>query len=103
MPPFTQIYVGSAVPGNGLAALHRAQAQSALATVRSPPTLPSIVSDSCVTSVAFVVSRLAGLYGSGFAFTSIGCESGPLALTMRPMTKPVMGDPSRFRATGTVT
>ena len=49
------------------------------------------------------VSRLAGLYGTGFAFTSIGCESGPLALTIRPITGPVIGEPSRFFATGTVT
>ena len=31
-----------------------------------------------------------------------GRESGPLALTMRPNTRPVTGEPSEFFATGTV-
>jgi hypothetical protein len=86
-----------------LSALHLAHAQSPLATVRSPLIFPSIVSAVCVVSVAFVVSRLAGLYGTGLAFTSIGRDSAPLAFTIRPMTSPVTGEPSRFLATGTVT
>ena len=36
------------------------------------------------------------MYGTGLALTIIGRESGPLALTIRPMTRPVTGEPSRF-------
>ena len=32
----------------------------------------------------------------------IGCEPGPLRLTMRPSTWPVIGEPSVFRAIGTI-
>src|SRR5258706_4265766 len=60
-PPLTQICVGSGVPGNGFSALHFAHAQSLLATFASPMIFPSIVSAVCVVSVAFDVSRVAGL------------------------------------------
>ena len=60
------------MPGNGFDALQLAQAQSPLGTVRVSPITPSIVSDACVASVALVVSRLAGSYGTGLPFTSIG-------------------------------
>jgi len=56
----TQICVGSGVPGNGLSALHLAHAQSVDATFCSPTIFPSVVSAVCVTSVAFVVSSVAG-------------------------------------------
>ena len=65
--------------------------------------MPSMVSDACVVRVACVVSSVTGLYGTGFECTIIGCESAPLALTMRPMTGPVIDEPSGFFATGTTT
>src|SRR5687767_11819174 len=102
-PPFTQICVGSGVPGKGFSALQRAHAQSLLATVRSPLIFPSIVSPVRVTSVAFAVSSVAGLYGNGLLLSTSGCDAGPVALTMRPMTRPVMGDPFACFATGTTT
>ena len=67
------------------------------------PITPSMLSEAWVVRVAFVVSRLAGLYGTGLPCTNIGCESGPRALTMRPRTSPVTGEPSGFFATGTTT
>ena len=95
--------MGSGVPGNGLAALHLAHAQSALGIVFDSPIAPSMLSEACVVSVAFAVSRLTGLYGNRLPSTYIGWESRPRALTMRPMTSPVTGEPSEFFATGTTT
>src|SRR5215510_9180967 len=102
-PPFTQICVGSGVPGNGFSAVHFAHAQSPGAIFFSPVIFPSDVSAVCVVSVAFVVSRLEGLYGTGLALTIIGCELTPFALTMRPNTRPLTGEPSGFFAIGTIT
>src|SRR5215470_12117964 len=98
-----QICVGSGVPGNGCAASHLPHAQSPAATFFSPTIFPSVVSAAWVVNVAFVVSSVAGLYGTGFALTSIGCELTPLAFTMRPMTRPLTGEPSGFLAIGTIT
>ena len=64
---------------------------------------PSMVSEVCVVSLAFVVSSVAGLYGTGFALTIIGCELGPPAFTILPMTRPLIGEPSGFFAMGTMT
>src|SRR5262245_24419820 len=57
----------------------------------------------CVVSLAFVVSSVAGLYGTGFALTIIGCELGPRAFTILPMTRPLIGEASGFFAMGTIT
>jgi hypothetical protein len=64
--------VGSGVPGNGFVALHFAHAQSEPDIVFGSPMTPSMLSEACVVSVAFVVSRLAGLYGNGLPSTNIG-------------------------------
>src|SRR6266478_2062571 len=66
-PFFMQICAGSSVPGKGFVALQLAHAQSVLGTVAAPVTAPSTLSDVWVTMVVCVVSRLAGLYGTGFA------------------------------------
>src|ERR1700733_10051569 len=93
----------SGVPGNGCAASQGANAQSVLAIVVPTVILPSSVSCVCVTSIALVVSRLAGRYGTGLPITLSGCESGPLRLTMRPRILPVTSEPSAFLAIGTET
>src|SRR5213593_2061069 len=91
------------MPGNGFVALHFAHAQS-LDGIDGPSVIfPSMVSARCVVSFAFVVSSVIGLYGTGFALMINGRESGPLALTMRPSTRPGTGEPSGFFAIGTVT
>src|SRR5213593_4485963 len=90
------------MPGNGFVALHFAHAQS-LDGIDGPSVIfPSMVSARCVVSFAFVVSSVIGLYGTGLALMINGRESGPLALTMRPNTRPVTGEPSEFFAIGTV-
>ena len=83
--------------------MHFAQAQSPLGILAVAPMTPSMLSDACVVRVACVVSRLIGLYGIGLVWTNIDCEPGPLTLTMRPITRPVTGEPSGFFATGTTT
>src|SRR5215831_8985479 len=62
-----------------------------------------MVSEVCVVSLAFVVSSVAGLYGTAFALTIIGCEFGPRAFTILPIARPLIGEPSRFFAIGTIT
>src|SRR6476661_3704461 len=59
-PCFKQIRVASGVPGKGFAVEHRAHAQSLDGIVIVDPIFPSIVSDACVVSVAFVVSSVCG-------------------------------------------
>src|SRR5688572_23355604 len=102
-PPLTQSCVGSGVPGNGLSALHFANAQSVDAITRSPSTRPSVCSAVWVTSLAFAVLRLTGLYGVGLVATYIADELGPLVFMIRAITRPVIGEPSGFLATGTTT
>ena len=89
------------MPGNGFAALQLAQAQSLLGILVVTLTMPSMVSWSCVSSVACVVSEVIGLYGMGFECSMIGCELTPPTFMIRPMTSPVIGEPSGFFATGT--
>ena len=100
-PFFRQICVGSGVPGNGFAALQLAQAQSLLGIAVTPVTMPSMVSWSCDSRCACDVSRVTGLYAMGFECSIIGEELGPLALRIRPMTGPVIDEPSGFFAMGT--
>src|SRR5215831_6384217 len=102
-PPLTQTWLGSGVPGKGFSAVHFAHAQSEAGTVSTPSILPSI--DSCLwmTSFAFVVSSVAGLYGNGFVCGYMVCDAGPLAFMMRPNAGPVMEEPSAFFAVGTTT
>src|SRR5688572_23966782 len=102
-PPFTQICVGSAVPGKGLVALQLAQAQSPLGIWRVAPVTPVIVSDEISVRVSCAEFRSTGRYGIGFECTMIGEEFAPLALMMRPITRPLMLEPSAFFATGTTT
>src|SRR5436189_118359 len=51
----------------------------------SPVTTPSMVSCTRVTSVACVVSRVAGLYGRGFEWTMIGVNSQPIIVHSNPL------------------
>src|SRR5262245_25849940 len=100
-PDFRQSCVGSGVAGNGVLASQRAQAQSPAAIVTSPRTPTASLSPPGEVRAAFVVSRLAGLYGTALGCTRSGWEAGPERLTMRPSTSPVMGVPPAPRATGT--
>jgi hypothetical protein len=93
--------VGSGVPGNGFVALHLAHAQSLLAILVTPLTMPSIVSWSWDSSVDCVVSRDTGCYGMGFECSMIGCELMPPTFMIRPMTTPVTDEPSGFFGIGT--
>src|SRR5262245_41496778 len=102
-PPLTQICVGSGVPGNGLSALHFANAQSVDLISVSPSTLPFVYSAVWVTRRAFAVFRSAGLYGVGLVATYIADESGAVVFMIRAMVRPVMEEPSAFFATGTTT
>src|SRR5262245_66388029 len=79
-PPLTQICVGSGVPGNGLSALHFANAQSVDLISVSFSTLPFVYSAVWVTSRAFVVFRSAGLYGVGVGALDSAKRLGPSAV-----------------------
>jgi hypothetical protein len=65
--------------------------------------LPSIDSPAWVSSFAIVVSSVAGLYGSGLLFSTIGCDAGPDAFWRRPITRPVIGEPFACFAIGATT
>ena len=65
--------------------------------------MPSVRSAVWVTSLAFAVFRSTGLYGVGLVATYIADEFGPLVFMIRAITRPVIGEPSAFLATGTTT
>src|ERR1700675_2550274 len=62
-----------------------------------------MVSDACVVRLALLVSSVTGRYGTGLEWMIIGCEFFPATLRMRAITRPVIGEPSGFFATGTMT
>ena len=102
MPGRLASLLSSGVPGNGLAALQCANAQSVEGTTAPTVTWPLTVSLVCVVSTALDVSSDAGRYGTGLPITLSGCESTPLRLRIRASTVPVTGWPFS-RAIGTCT
>src|SRR5678815_3784665 len=103
LPARVAVLLPTRVPGNGLAAVQRANAQSVDGMVGPGVTMPLYVSFVCVVSVAWVVSSVSGRYGIGLPMTLSGCEATPERLMMRPSTLPVTSDPSPFFAIGTAT